>query len=134
MEEGGEVSGPTPGDSGSNGFAFPGAHEQEDRPSNEGYAGMDHIHEGPVAAGNSASYQLSPPNTSGALSLKSPSVGYTNTLSTGTGPSQSLTGLLAGANDLLGEMGTSQAQTATGPLSGPRSSTLRQTTPDKGAP
>jgi 8-oxo-dGTP pyrophosphatase MutT (NUDIX family) len=49
------------------------------------------------------------------------SIGGTNPLSTGTGPSQSLTGILAGANELLGEIGTTQTMTTaalTGTITG----------------
>lgn len=53
--------------------------------------------DGPAVTSGGVSYQISPPTTGG---------GNTHAFSTGTLPSQSLTGLLAGANELLGEIGT----------------------------
>lgn len=80
-----------------NDFSFPGA---EDNNPQEGY--------GPTA-----------PMSAGPTGATSPrSIGGTNPLSTATGPSQSLTGILAGANELLGEMGTTQTTVLTGTLTG----------------
>ena len=115
LEEGGAEYG-APGEHGGNEFSFPGVQEQE---MQEGYGEMDQMHEGPAAP--SSMSQDRNPSFRGGPSGEPPTsprsaAGHTNPLSTATGPSQSLTGLLAGANDLLGEMGTTQ--TTVGGLTG----------------
>lgn len=113
LEEGGEAFS-TPGEHAGNDFAFPGVSDSEMQESYGGVHATPAPQEGAAASSSPASYQLSPPNTN----VTSPrSMSHTNNLSTGTLPSQSLTGLLAGANDLIGEMGTSGTANLTGALS-----------------
>jgi hypothetical protein len=112
LEEGGDIFS-TPGENTASDFAFPGVHEQE---LQDVYVGMDAMHEGPAPTPSASSFQSSPQNTS-APALSEASVGKSHALSTSTLPSQSLTGLLAGANELLGEIGTSQMSNLTGAIS-----------------
>lgn len=111
-----------------NDFSFPGVQEQE---MQDGYAEMEQLHDGPMAP--SSQHEHGNPGLGGAPTSPRSGGGHTNPLSTGTGPSQSLTGLLAGANDLLGEIGTTQQTTVlTGTLpgqAGSRTASFRQPKP-----
>lgn len=126
LEEGGADYGQL----GGNEFSFPGVQEQE---MQEGYEEMDQMHDGPMVPHSGASHERNPSiggPLSGAPTSPRSNGGHTNPLSTATGPSQSLTGLLAGANDLLGEMGTTQTTAAlTGTLLGSRNTSFRQPKP-----
>jgi hypothetical protein len=132
LEEGGSDFGQA-ADYGANEFSFPGVQEQE---MQESYGEMDQMHEGPVepssvSHGHNAAFLH---NSAVPTSPRS-QAGLTNPLSTGTGPSQSLTGLLAGANDLLGEMGTTQTTALTGTIPGApgsRTTSFRQQKPPDG--
>jgi hypothetical protein len=126
LEEGGGDYGAA-ADYGANEFTFPGVQESE------GYGEMEQMHEGPGAP-SSVAYEQNPSLGAPAqpTSPRSGAAGggATNPLSTATGPSQSLTGLLAGANDLLGEMGTTQNTAAlTGNLTSSRNASFRQPKP-----
>jgi hypothetical protein len=129
LEEGGVDYG-TPGDFGGNEFSFPGVQEQE---MQEDYGELDQMHEGPIEPASVVSHDRNPAYVqSGVPTSPRSTTGFTNPLSTGTGPSQSLTGLLAGANDLLGEMGTTQTTALTGTIPGApgsRTASFRQPKP-----
>ena len=88
------------------GFSFPAADAYRG-------GGLDSVRTAPGDRGNPVEGD-GEPQSQGVSGVASPRSGMT----TVTGPSQSLTGILAGAHELLGEIGTSQTQGLTGTFTG----------------